>query len=201
MYVLGGKTRTGDIGVDVLKFDSTQGTWSEVAPAPRDIFASAAVAVGTDIYVFGGMNRDGDAEDSVSKYDTVNDTWNTLAPMSHVCSNHSASKCNCLIYIVGAGEFLRLDPASAEWSTLALTPNSKQYCATFVVGGRMYVAGGVVNGFSVERYDVATDTWTAVADMLERRCTFGAVTIGSAGPAEEQDLFDSLIDKASKTRS
>jgi hypothetical protein len=52
------------------------------------------------------------------------------------------------------------------------------------------------NGSSVERYDVATDTWTAVADTLEERYVFGAVTIGSAGLAEEQDLFDSLIGRA-----
>jgi hypothetical protein len=32
--------------------------------------------------------------------------------------------------------------------------------------------------------------------MLEGRMMFGAVTIGSADPAEEQDLFDSLIAKA-----
>jgi hypothetical protein len=47
----------------------------------------------------------------------------------------------------------------------------------------------------MERYDATTDTWTCVARMLVRRGFFGAVTIGSAGPAEEQDLFDSLIGK------
>jgi hypothetical protein len=53
----------------------------------------------------------------------------------------------------------------------------------------------------VERYDAVTDTWAEVADMLERRreCSgCGAVTTGSAGPAEEQDLFDLLIVKAAK---
>jgi hypothetical protein len=32
--------------------------------------------------------------------------------------------------------------------------------------------------------------------MLESRNSFGAVTIRPTGPAEEQDLFDSLIAKA-----
>jgi hypothetical protein len=49
----------------------------------------------------------------------------------------------------------------------------------------------------VERYDVTTHNGTDVTDLLEGRCNFGAVTIGSDGPAEEQDLFDSLIIKAS----
>jgi hypothetical protein len=36
----------------------------------------------------------------------------------------------------------------------------------------------------------------AVANMLDGRVDFGSVTIGSANPAEDQDLFDSLIAKA-----
>jgi hypothetical protein len=50
----------------------------------------------------------------------------------------------------------------------------------------------------VERYDAASDTWYFVANMLEGRVFFSAVTIGSASPAEEQDLFDSLIAKAAR---
>jgi hypothetical protein len=90
---------------------------------------------------------------------------------------------------------LRFDPASAEWSTLAPTLSDQTYCATFVLDRSLYAAG---RDSGVERYDVATNTWTVVADMLETRNSLGAVTIGSAGPAEEQDLFDSLIDKASR---
>jgi hypothetical protein len=52
------------------------------------------------------------------------------------------------------------------------------------------------SNLSVERYDVASNTWTFVENMHESRYTHSAVTIGSAGPAEEQDLFDSLIAKA-----
>jgi hypothetical protein len=52
----------------------------------------------------------------------------------------------------------------------------------------------------MERYDVTSNTWTVVADILQSRSSFRAVTIGSTGPAEEQDLFDSLITKASERR-
>jgi hypothetical protein len=67
-----------------------------------------------------------------------------------------------------------------------------------VLGGILYAAGGRAHSeiSSVECHDVATDTWTSVADMLEGRSLFNAVTIESAGPAEEQDLFDTLIAKA-----
>jgi hypothetical protein len=53
----------------------------------------------------------------------------------------------------------------------------------------------------VERYDVTSDTWTAaVANMLEGRYLCCAVATVSAGPAKEQDLFDSLIVKATNER-
>jgi cobyric acid synthase len=69
-----------------------------------------------------------------------------------------------------------------------------------VVGRSLYAAGGADEMSTVERYDVASDTWTTVADMLEGRSRYRAVTIGSAGSPEELDLFDSLIAKASRRR-
>jgi N-acetylneuraminic acid mutarotase len=198
MYVLGGSSMGEGTSVDVFKFVSTQGTWSEVTSAPREMIKSAAVAVGTDIYVFGGEDEESDEEDLVMKYDTVADIWSTLAPMPRAGSCHSASICNGLVYIVGAGaagrDVLCFDPTSAEWNTLTPTVSCRTDCATFVLGGCLYVA----SNNDVERYDVTTDTWTAVADMLNQRFSFGAVTIGSAGPAEEQDLFDCLIDQAAR---
>jgi predicted kinase len=64
----------------------------------------------------------------------------------------------------------------------------------------LYVAGGDSDSSSVERYDVATDAWTAVANMLKGRVNSGAVTIWSADSAEDRDLFDSLIGKAARER-
>jgi hypothetical protein len=124
--------------------------------------------------------------------------------MPHAFSDHSASVLDGLVYIVGAGddycEVLRFDPVSGAWSTLAPTANRRDDGSLFVLGSYLYAAGGG-GDLSVERYDVASNTWTAMANMLQRRHSRGAVTIGSAGPAEGQDLFDSLIAKASRTRS
>jgi hypothetical protein len=64
----------------------------------------------------------------------------------------------------------------------------------------MYTAGGEGQSLSVARYNVATDTWTAMVDMLEGRRFFGSVTIGSSGPTEEQDLFNALITKVIRQR-
>jgi N-acetylneuraminic acid mutarotase len=203
MYVLGGRDGE-DTVASVFKVDTTQGTWSQVAPMPTVRHALAACTIGSDIYVFGGFDGHHQIQNSVFKFDTEADEWSTLAPMPHACSFHSASVLDSLVYIVGAGaigrDVLCFDPTSGVWSTLAPTSIRRKTGASFVVGGCLHAAGGKTTAFasSVERYDVASNTWTAVANMLEGRTQVSAVTIGSAGPAAgEQDLFDSLIAKAS----
>jgi N-acetylneuraminic acid mutarotase len=163
----------------------------------------AACAIGSDIYVSGGTTG-GQAQATVFKFDTKANEWSNLAPMPIPSFGHGAHVLDGLVYVVGAGgpgrEILRFDPASGAWSTMAPTVSIRKCGASFVVGGSLYVAGGFSSKKSVERYNVASNTWTdvaAVADMLEERMHFGAVTTESAGPVfEEQDLFDSLIAKA-----
>jgi hypothetical protein len=109
-----------------------------------------------------------------------------------------------LVYIVGAGDnsnLLCFDPVSESWSTLAPTLLDRRRGCSFVLGGCLYTSGGGLpreSYSSVERHDAASNTWAIVGNMLEGRRYFNAVTIGSAGPTEEQDLFDALIAKASK---
>jgi hypothetical protein len=199
MYVLGGILDTGDTAASMRKYDSTLGAWSDVAPMPGPRCAFAVCGIGGDIYVFGGLG-DGVFQATVFKYDTANDTWSILALMPQVSHAHSASVLDGQIYIVGANGgngVLRFDPASTEWSTLASTVSDRTHGASFVLGNCLYAAGSSCDdGTSVERYDVATDTWASVANMLEGRYAFGAVAIiGSAGSAKDQDLFDELIEK------
>jgi kelch-like protein 10 len=170
-------------------------------PAVR--FAFTACAIGSEIYIFGGHDGRVSAQASVFKLDTVTDKWNTVAPMPCASYYHSVSVLDGLVYIVGAGassrEVLCFDPVLNGWNSLAPTLGSRKGCAAFVVGGCLYVAGGPAGHFaSAMCYDVASDTWISVANMREGRQCSCAETIGLAGPAEEQDLFDALIAKASR---
>jgi hypothetical protein len=62
IYVIGGFDGGGI--ASVLKFDSAQDTWSEVAPVPDvEFYAFAACAVGSDNFVFGGQVRGGQTGD------------------------------------------------------------------------------------------------------------------------------------------
>jgi hypothetical protein len=167
-------------------------------PEPKKL--PAACAIGIYIYVFGG-HLGLERQTSVCKYNTEIDTWSTLEPMPLPSSSRNVSVLDGdQVCIVGGGDdgegVLRFDTSSGVWSTLGSTSKRKRTSATFVVGGCLYAAGGTDNLSSVERYDVVSDTLTAVVGMLEARCYHGAVTIRSADPAEEQDLFDTRIAKA-----
>jgi N-acetylneuraminic acid mutarotase len=168
----------------VLKLDSVQGSWSVVAPMPEPRYYFAACVVGSDIYVFGGKSNTGRYQGSVFKYDTKTDTWSTLAPMLSVASGHSTLELGGMIYTVGLGEskrgLMRYDPASGVWSILAQLRHSCQNGTSFVLGGCLYVAGSIDGEYNlVQRYDVTTNAWTELADMLEGRAHFGAVAIRS----------------------
>jgi N-acetylneuraminic acid mutarotase len=201
IYVLGGRLNNSTTD-SVLQFDSARGTWRHVAPMPGARFVFAACAIGGDIYAFGGVDEVVDTQSSVFKYDTEANEWSTLAPMPYACMYHNAQLLDGLVYIVGADSSaaLRFDPTTEVWSTLARTSVSRNRGRSFILNGKLYAAGGLGASSSMERYDAASDTWTAVADMLESRHLFSAVTVASMGPAEEQSLFDSLIAKAERGR-
>jgi N-acetylneuraminic acid mutarotase len=148
MYVLGGSDDGARVLASVLTFDITQGTWREMAPMPEARCALAACAVGSDIFAFGGIVRSGGrAQASVFKFDTEANEWSTLAPMPYACTYHSASVLDGWAYIVGPGtdgrQVLQLDPSSGAYNTLALTSSNRKYVASFMLGGCLYVAGGL----------------------------------------------------------
>lgn len=200
IYVLGGLSRGDTITAEVIKYDSIQGMWTETAPMPRNRFSFASCALGADIYVFGGQYV-GEDTASVFKLDTVSGEWITLAPMPRAHASPSAIVLDGMVYILGseAHQFvMRFDPATELWSTLASNLNNRRYRSLFVIRGCLHVAPpGVDSTLSVECYDMVSDTWTALARMLDGRSSLRAVTIGYTGPVEEQDLFDALITKAS----
>jgi hypothetical protein len=201
MYVMGGMIEINPgFAASVLKYDSTQDTWREIVPMPTARMGFAACVVGRDIYIFGDSSTGNPVP--VLKFDTEAEEWDILPPTPVACHYPSASVLDGLVYITGAGrsgcEVLRFNPTSGMWANLASTSSNRKRGASFVLSGLLYSAGGSTDATSaVERYDVASNTWVFVPNMLEGRTYFGAVTIGSTGPAEEQDLFDSLIVKAS----
>jgi hypothetical protein len=197
MYVLGGRSEGVRTTGNVLKFDSIQDIWTEVAPMPASRYDFAACSIGSELYVFGGRNSQGAGQASAFSYDTVTNVWSPIPPMPRVAHRHSASPCNGLIYIVGIrgirSHGLHFDPILGIWGEYANSLYSRWRGTSFVLDGCLYAGWGSVSSSNVERYNESTNTWKAVADMLEERCYFCSVSIESFTFAEDFNLFDSLI--------
>jgi hypothetical protein len=166
LYVFGDDSRNP---ATMLKFETVEGIWSAVAPLPEPIYEPAVCSVGSNFYVFGGVDSEGGNLASVFKYDTVSGVWMTLAPMPHASYHHCASNVNGIVYILKAGvsgqESLCFDPASMAWSMLApKTFNGS--ISIFTLSGCLHMVGGRGMDSFMERYDAATDTWTAIAELL-----------------------------------
>jgi hypothetical protein len=118
----------------------------------------------------------------------------------------SANVLDGLIYVVRYGNrdrgLLSFDPVRGLWSKLAPTLENRAGGNSFVLNACLYAAGGLFapHFSNMERYDMAADTWTTMPDMIGDRTFFAAVTVGSEGTAEEQNLFDALIAKTSTQR-
>jgi hypothetical protein len=193
LFVLGGLDDVGRTNL-MHKFDTIQESWSEVAAIPDARCVYTAASVGTGIYAFCEFNLDSGRQDAVLAYDTLNNQWGTPVFTPYVQDQKlSANVIDGLICVVLSGNTWQFDPALEALSFLARTTWPRSHGATFVLGGNLYAAGGDVYASGVERYDVSTDTWTEVANMLKPRRCLSAVTIEIAIPAIEQDLFDSLI--------
>ena len=103
-----------------------------------------------------------------------------LAPMPAPRRAHAAVAVDGVLYVVGGvveGETLRAptwayDPAVGEWRTdLADLPTYREHLAAVAVDGGLIAIGGrgTQSVDAVERYDPATDTWTALPPLPAAR--------------------------------
>jgi N-acetylneuraminic acid mutarotase len=90
------------------------------------------------------------------------------------------------------------DPSTNAWTELPPMPERVGAGDAEAVGGRIYVAGGILEGEDIARartleYDIAARTWTRKADMNAAREHFRMAAIGNriyaaAGRHDHQDV-------------
>jgi len=74
------------------------------------------------------------------------------------------------------------DPATNAWTSGANMPYAGGSVSTALIGGMVYVAGGIVNGSTVAtaaKYNPATNTWSSIASMPVGRNHTAASTDGT----------------------
>jgi len=129
-------------------YDIAHNTWSFGATAPGASSEGAGVAHGGLFYNVGGR---GAGFNSLWSYNPPSDTWNSgLAPMPTPRAGLGAAVVGNAIYAIG-GRTATGGPCSG---------------------------GGVFESATVERYDIATDTWSTVAPLPTPRSDLAAATVG-----------------------
>jgi hypothetical protein len=209
MYVMGGldiiDSRVRPVK-SVLKFDIRAQSWSEVMPMPEHRRYAGACVLGSNVYLLGGKGPGNAFIATTSRYNADTDSWVMLAPMPQATESHGICAFGGLIHVlcgkasnnIASSVHRFFDPVANSWSTLAPMLTDRFASAAFVLNGSIHVAGGHDGRhhiISVERYNVAFDTWSSVGAMHYTRVGFAVDAI-----AVELNLFDELVLEAKRSQ-
>lgn len=168
------------------------GVWETRAPYPIEATEVAAAAIGDKVYVVGGIIRTG-VTNRLFIYDAFTDTWSEGAPLPITggVDHANVAALNGKFYFLGGirigtsfvtGSAFEYDPAANTWTERATMPTPRGASGVAVLGGRIYVAGGLaaggasVNNF--EAFDPAGNTWAVLAPMPAARDHLTAQVVG-----------------------
>ena len=133
---------------------SADGSWTTLADMPTGRWELSTCVVDGKIYAIGGAGPVHQALGTVEAYDPATDTWTTKSEMPIAGQGLSTSALDGKIYAIGgyvpdvAGHagvdtVEVYDPAKDAWTTAHAMPTGRFGLRTSVVGGKIYVIGGM----------------------------------------------------------
>ena len=171
---------------EVWKFETTTQVWSQPFPdLPEALSAGGASIINGKLHYIGGSKADRITDSGRHLVlDMANPSagWTDAPALPNARTHFSTVTLDEKIYVVGGqhgheqhtgqlADVHRYDPATQQWTKLADLPTPKSHAenATFVLNGKIYMAGGQINRFEatdeVVRYDPATNQWTNVGKL------------------------------------
>jgi N-acetylneuraminic acid mutarotase len=203
LYVFGGRRvrANGSLGAqlrDVQAYNTATNSWSFKTPLPVALDHShGAREIGGKIYIAGGKNGFSESFRSLWQYNPTTDTWTKKRDLPVESSAGVSGVINGKLYVLARCEdcdnpdylppndprfFGAYDPATDQWTPLALPPggplDDHQYGAAGVIGGKLYVAGGLRTN-ALDIYDPATNHWSTGASMGSIRGYTASATVAS----------------------
>lgn len=157
-------------------------TWTTLAPVPAATEGMQTGLIGNQIIAAYGYSPSGGGDTNLTRiYDIDADTWHlgAAAPLP-VRSEGAAATHGGDLYAVGGrpvgvvgNRLERYSVESDTWTTLAPLPTARAGLGAAVVGDAIFAMGGRTTDLpcaggpldTVERYDIASDTWTAAAPL------------------------------------
>lgn len=186
IWFLGGRRGAypGVATSEVWQYDTTSNAWTQNAPLPEPLSAGSAEFLNGQVHYMGGNRGQDRATDCDLHYVLApgQAQWHKAAPLPFPHDHFSAVALGGRIYIFGGeiGHDARhrqqtdasvYDPATDSWTTLAAMPIGKSHAesSTFVLNGRVVIAGGQVDNFlataNIVEYDPATDAWAMLPPL------------------------------------
>ena len=178
------------------QYDVTQGSYSRLPDLPAESAAGQLQVLGGKLHYFGGLDlsrtRDLSAHYVLDLSNRA--AWTLAAPMPQPRNHFGSVVLGGKIYAVGGqtgtdeglsvhNETFVYDPAQDAWTQLRSLPVGRGHISgsTFVMGGRLIVAGGetahTVASAEVSAYDPGTDTWTALTPLPQPRSSAVAAAL------------------------
>ena len=162
-----------------------QGTWKSLTPVPTPTEGMTVGGVGNLIIVaYGDSPALGGDTNLTRIYNISKNSWSSGADAPLPARAEEAygyTTTDGLMYVIGGrseagviNNLERYEVATNSWTTLTPMPTPRAAAAAAVIGSAIFVAGGRDVGGGpcsgnpldvVERYDIATDTWTTVAPL------------------------------------
>ena len=173
-------------------------TWTSLAPVPSvgsGVEGMQVGRVGNDIIAAFGFDPGVGDTLTTRIYDIASDTWTTGSdgPLPGRSEGAAVTGDGSLYAVGGRGGGVvltnldRYTPATDTWTSLAPMPTARAGLGVARVGDAIYAIGGRTNPggpctggelASVERYDIAAQTWSTVASLPSARSDLGAITKG-----------------------
>jgi N-acetylneuraminic acid mutarotase len=184
-----------------LTIEPTDGTtppasaWTTHAPLPSGREAVALSEVGGRLYLGGGGCQGPTCQGTHRRYDPATDSWQALPTIPQNLTHLQSAVVGDDIYYLGGltepfpGDEVTdvhvFDTATNTFSAATPMPAARARGAAGVVahGGSVYILGGLRGGHDgvaapqLDRYDPATGTWTALADLPRPRDHFQAAVL------------------------
>jgi hypothetical protein len=184
-YVAGGYSFDTGTAVNIFqRYNPSTDTWTVLTPMPDAEAETSAVysPINNKVYVFGGDDpTTGIVSNATRIYDIGTGTWSAGMNMPDVRAFMASGYFNGKIYLVGGYStgnitpaFLQTweyDPVANSFATKTPIPAANGFggAGSGVINGHLYVAGGrdATNTVIATTWDynIATDTWTARANM------------------------------------
>lgn len=208
IYIVGGciSNQTYDASLDmyictqvsnkVSYYKPSRDVWKkDLAPAPTARFRHVAARLGAKLYIAGGRDVSDSIVSTIDVYDTILDTWSTIsAPWADATSDGGAFTYDSQIYLIGGYDayynltstLYAFNPSASTFTTKVSMTYPRGDIAVATKSNYAYVFGGwnASDNFCTalnyaERYDMISNSWETMANMLYKRGDLATGVIGN----------------------